>query len=156
MVKTRKSVSFKSAGSTLEHSSSSSQTETQLDDVKSLAISREDILLEENKKLQLEINRLQKQLAEVRQPKSSTRLIITDEDLITQTQLERIKFKAMEQELTLEEIKKFDLLVKNKKLSEGNPTVIADYKKLPDDVKEEDLIRLAAVPLKEDESHGET
>lgn len=146
MVKTRKSV----------YSKDSSQTETQLDDVKSLAISREDILLEENKKLQLEINRLQKLLAEVRQPKSSTRLIITDEDLITQTQLERIKFKAMEQELTLEEIKKFDLLVKNKKLSEGNPTVIADYKKLPDDVKEEDLIRLAAVPLKEDESHGET
>ena len=129
----------------------SSKTEEILD-VKALAPTREDILLEENKKLQLEINKLK----EAAKPKTvaAPRLILSDEELIAQLQLERIKFKALEQELTLEEIKKYDLLVKNKRLAEGNATVVADYKKLPDNVSDADLLQIASGQIKED-AHGE-
>ena len=119
-------------------------------DVKALAPTREDILLEENKKLQLEINKLR----EAARPKPASKLILSDEELIAQLQLERIKFKALEQELTLEEIKKYDLLVKNKRLAEGNPTVVADYKKLPENVSEEELIQIASGQIKE-EAYGQ-
>lgn len=121
--------------------------------VETLVPTRESILLEENKKLQLEINKLK----EGAKPKSTTapRLILSDEELIAQLQLERIKFKALEQELTLEEIKKYDLLVKNKRLAEGNATVVADYKKLPDNVSDADLLQIASGQIKEDISGEE-
>lgn len=117
----------------------SSKTEEILD-VAAIVPSREDTLLEENKKLQLEINKLR----DAAKPRSVSKLILSDEELIAQLQLERIKFKALEQELTLEEIKKYDLLVKNKRLAEGNATVVADYKKLPENVSDEDLLQIAS------------
>ena len=60
-----------------------------------------------------------------------------------------IKQKAFAGELTLEEIKKYDLLVKNKKLSEGSPTIIADYKRLPENVSEDELVLIASKPINE-------
>jgi hypothetical protein len=76
---------------------------------------------------------------------------VTDEEMIALRQLESLKIIAMSRDLTLEEIKKYDLLVKNKRLSQGSPTTIdADYEKLPSNT--EDLKKLASrkiIPIKE-------
>lgn len=118
--------------------------------VQDLIPTRESILLEENKRLQLELNELKNKIENNSKKKEQAiKLIITDEELIAQVQLERLKYKAMEQELTIEEIKKYDLLVKNKRLVEGNSTFNADYKKLPDNVSDEELVQIAATPVKE-------
>lgn len=111
-----------------------------------------EMLLEENKRLQEEINKLQLKIKQLQSGVTH----VSDEELIANTQLERLKMKAMEQELTLEEIKKFDLLVKNKKLSEANTTSLpAEYKNLPEDINDSELLQIAslsssdAVPVKE-------
>lgn len=101
------------------------------------------LLKEENLKLNVEMLSLKKEISQLKKTKID-KIIVTDETVIAEIQLRLLKEKAMMGELTLEEIKKYDLLVKNKKLSEGSPTVIADYKKLPDNIKEEDLILLAS------------
>lgn len=76
---------------------------------------------------------------------------VTDEEIIALRQLESLKITAMTRDLTLEEIKKFDLLVKNKRLSQGSPTTIdAEYEKLPSNT--DDLKKLASrkiIPIKE-------
>jgi len=111
-----------------------------------------EMLLEENKRLQEEINKLQLKIKQLQSGVTH----VSDEELIANAQLERLKMKAMEQELTLEEIKKFDLLVKNKKLSEANTTSLpAEYKNLPEDINDSELLQIAslsssdAVPVKE-------
>lgn len=77
---------------------------------------------------------------------------VSDEEMIALRQLENLKLIAMSRDLTLEEIKKYDLLVKNKRLSQGSPTQIeAEFTKLPDNVT--DLKKLASkklLPKKED------
>ena len=93
-------------------------------------------LISENKKLQQELNQL-------KNPKLE-KVLLSDETIIAELQLSRLKQKAFAGELTLEEIKKYDLLVKNKKLAEGNPTIIADYKKLPENVSEDELVLIAS------------
>jgi len=93
-------------------------------------------LISENKKLQQELNQL-------KNPKPE-KVLLSDETIIAELQLSRLKQKAFAGELTLEEIKKYDLLVKNKKLAEGNPTIIADYKKLPENVSEDELVLIAS------------
>jgi cell division septum initiation protein DivIVA len=118
--------------------------------VQDLVPTRESILLDENKRLQLELNELKNKIEQnAKKKETPIKLIVTDEELIAQVQLERLKYKALEQELTIEEIKKYDLLVKNKRLVEGNSTFNADYKKLPDNVTDEELIQIAATPVKE-------
>ena len=93
-------------------------------------------LISENKKLQQELNQL-------KNPKPE-KVLLSDETIIAELQLSRLKQKAFAGELTSEEIKKYDLLVKNKKLAEGNPTIIADYKKLPENVSEDELVLIAS------------
>jgi hypothetical protein len=68
---------------------------------------------------------------------------MTDEEIIALQQLEGLKIISATRDLTLEEIKKFDLLVKNKRLSQGNPTTIdAEFEKLPSNP--DDLKKLAS------------
>ena len=57
---------------------------------------------------------------------------MTDEEMIADIQLRRLTERAKMSELTLEEIKKYDLLVKNKRLAQGKPTGIDGSKKLPE------------------------
>ncbi len=70
-------------------------------------------------------------------------MLITDEEEIALRQLQKIKDNAKIRELTLDEIKKFDLLVKNKRLSQGNATTI-NADKLAKDVPREKLIQIAS------------
>lgn len=75
---------------------------------------------------------------------------ISDEEMIALRQLESLKLSAMTRELTLEEIKKYDLLVKNKRLAQGNPTQIdAEFERLPSDTTE--LKKLASRKIKPEE-----
>src|SRR6266850_6895060 len=49
---------------------------------------------------------------------------ISDEEIIAEIQLQKLKDSARQRELTLDEIRKFDLLVKNKRLAQGSATEI--------------------------------
>lgn len=102
-----------------------------------------ETLKEQNDDLKREVHALKKEIELLKRPKVE-KLILSDETIIAELQLGHIKTKAMMGELTLEEIKKYDLLVKNKKLSEGNPTMITNYKRLPENIEEKDLILLAS------------
>lgn len=106
------------------------------------------LLRQEVERLSLENNALKNEIELLKKPKPE-KIMISDETIIAEIQLARIKEKAFAGELTLEEIKKYDLLVKNKKLAEGSPTVIADYKKLPENINEDDLILIASKPINE-------
>lgn len=86
---------------------------------------------------------------------NSQRLITSDEQTITEMQLQFLKEKALTRELTLDEIKKYDLLIKNKRLSEGQSTVNTEYKTLPTDVSSSDLVQIASQTIEEDSSDGE-
>lgn len=72
-----------------------------------------------------------------------SRLILSDEEVIADIQLQKLKDNARMRELTLDEIKKFDLLVKNKRLAQGNATTI-NADKLPKDTSKEKLLQIAA------------
>lgn len=74
--------------------------------------------------------------------------IASDEENIAELQLLRLKQKAENGELTLEEVKKFDLLVKNKRLAQGNPTtIIPDYTSLPENTPRKHLLKLASTKI---------
>jgi hypothetical protein len=78
---------------------------------------------------------------------------LPDEELISNSQLERLKHAAMNRELSLEEVKKFDLLVKNKRLAQGETTtIVADYKNLPANLQKTELIKIASKKVSEDGS----
>lgn len=74
-------------------------------------------------------------------------LELTDEELIADIQLRKLKENARVRELTLDEIKKFDLLVKNKRLAQGNATTIEEKKGLPKDVTPNQLVKIASKKL---------
>ena len=74
----------------------------------------------------------------------------TDEELIADLQLRRLTEKAKLGELNLEEIKKYDLLVKNKRLAQGKSTSNVDQQaKLPQ-LPNSKLIEIAGKRRKED------
>lgn len=74
---------------------------------------------------------------------------VTDEEMIALKQLERLKEAAQIRPLSLEEVRIYDLLVKNKRLAQGSATDIMDTVKLPQDKKE--LIKIASKKIKETE-----
>lgn len=70
-------------------------------------------------------------------------LTVSDEEYIALQQLQKLKDNARLRELTLDEIKKFDLLVKNKRLAQGNATTI-NADKLAKDLPKDRLMAIAA------------
>jgi len=116
-----------------------------------------DTLLKEIENKKAEISHLQDLLARgVPIVGKATILDLTDEEIISNMQLQKLKDKALMNELSLEEIKKFDLLVKNKRLAQGVSTInVSEYKKLPPDLSKADLIQIASQSLPEDNSDGE-
>lgn len=56
--------------------------------------------------------------------KESSKFIITPEEQIAELQINRLLNVATERTLTLDETRQYDLLVKNKRLSMSEPTVI--------------------------------
>lgn len=68
----------------------------------------------------------------------------SDEEIIATKQLELIANEARIRPLTLDEIKKYDLLVKNKRLAQGNATTIEGKKSNVKELGKVDLLKLAA------------
>jgi hypothetical protein len=97
---------------------------------------------------QTEINHL-KELLYRHVPEMNFNVIqVTDEEVIARSQLEKLKRKAMNNTLTLEEIKMFDLLVKNKRLAEGKSTVNTTHEKLAKETSPEELLLIASKVVK--------
>lgn len=76
-------------------------------------------------------------------------LVISDEELIADVQLRKLKEDALARPLTLDEIKKYDLLIKNKRLAQGNATAI-EAKGLPKDISKNKLLELASNSIKKE------
>lgn len=76
-------------------------------------------------------------------------LMVTDEEEIALRQLQKLKDAAKMRELTLDEIKKFDLLVKNKRLAQGDATNI-NTEKLPKSLAKDQLLQIAQKKTKEE------
>jgi hypothetical protein len=71
------------------------------------------------------------------------RVEISKEEEIALTQLEMLKSKTSNRQMSLEEARIFDILVKNKRLSQGDSTTItADYERL-DRIDSKKLISIA-------------
>jgi hypothetical protein len=78
----------------------------------------------------------------------AVRLEISDEEAIADIQLRKLKENGRLRELTLDEIRKFDLLVKNKRLAKGDATTIeGKHTSIPSNPNE--LIKLASKKIKE-------
>lgn len=77
-----------------------------------------------------------------------SKLIISDEEVIADMQLKSLKSASMLRDLTLDEVKRYDLLVKNKRLAQGNATVIESQKSVSKSTPKEQLIQLATQPIK--------
>lgn len=72
-------------------------------------------------------------------------IIKSTEQAICEMQIERLKEASMNRNLTLEETKRLDLLVKNLILAkEANKEIKPDYKYLPEGITEATLISIAA------------
>ena len=107
------------------------------------------------KELEAEVREKNKVIVHLEEMISDTvfKIEVTDEEIIAEQQLFRLKEKAQNGELTLEEVKKFDLLVKNKRLAKGDATIIPDYKNLPKETTKEQLKQLASSRTLGDEDH---
>lgn len=69
---------------------------------------------------------------------------ITDEEVIVLEQIERLKIIAKQRQMTPDEVKMLDTLIKNKRLLQGKSTSInADYEKIKD-LDEVDLLKIAS------------
>lgn len=75
---------------------------------------------------------------------------ISPEEVIAETQLKLLEERAMRQTLTLEEIKIYDLLVKNKRLTLGQSTENASYRVLPANTDEKSLLEIAQSNVQEE------
>jgi hypothetical protein len=108
-------------------------------------------LAKENEKLKAEIEHLKSLLAgatpllkpEVEQP--APKLQVSTEQAILEMQIEKMRQDAMVRQLTLEETKRLDLLIKNLHLVKGQATQITENK-LPFNISETDLLRIATQP----------
>lgn len=84
----------------------------------------------------------------IKAPVGKIKLNISAEEEIAVTQLERLRDAAKQRPLTLEEIRAYDLLVKNKRLGQDESTINlskGSYR----DVTEAELIKLAQGPSDE-------
>jgi hypothetical protein len=80
---------------------------------------------------------------------------LSDEEIIAEQQLDRLKQKAKISELTLEEVKKFDLLVKNKRLAQGASTSNGEIKDVTRSYNNKNkLLTLAATVISDDQSNN--
>lgn len=105
-----------------------------------------DSLLKQNESKEEEISHLKAMLGKtvpIIGESNPIAINVTDEELIADIQLRKLKDAARTRELTLDEIKKFDLLVKNKRLAQGNATEI-EGKTLSKQLPKTQLLQIAS------------
>ncbi|HEY8390187.1 MAG TPA: hypothetical protein VIL26_04460 [Clostridia bacterium] len=112
-------------------------------------------LKEENRKLKEAVNQLIARLDALDQTKNKlVKLEISSEELIIERQIQFLKESAMLRPLTLEETKILDLHIKNKRLLTDKSTINAKYKSLPDDMSDDELLRIAESVETQEEEDG--
>lgn len=85
----------------------------------------------------------EKEIIAIQAGTTPDKIIISDEEQIASGQLRLLKQKAEAGELTLDDIKRFDILVKNKRIAQGgNPTLDAKHNVL-DAIPTVDLLKIA-------------
>lgn len=94
-----------------------------------------ELLVEKNKQLSAEVEHLKKLLINsvpmLTQESSVSKIIITPEEAVIESQIQIIQDRSYNQELTLEDVKKLDLLIKNKRLvKEQSTTIQGESKKI--------------------------
>lgn len=107
--------------------------------------------VEKIKKLESEITHLQQLLASTTDLLPRTdKILKTPELAICEVQISILENRALQKELTLEEVKTFDLLVKNKLLLSGQPTTINGQKKNSkiEEYTEAQLVQIAKIEEK--------
>lgn len=71
------------------------------------------------------------------------RIEVNDEEMIAELQLQKLKGFAQNRELTLEEAKKFEIYSKIKQNVNKNRTIVPQYKRLPENITQTDLLAIA-------------
>lgn len=89
--------------------------------------------LEDSLKLKEEEIKHLKDLLDSSVPSYTPNFVVNDEEVIAIKQLELLKQASQIRPLSLEEVRIYDLLVKNKRLAQGDSTNIVDTVKLPKD-----------------------
>lgn len=80
----------------------------------------------------------------------ATKFVLTPEEMIADFQIQRLLDVAKERTLTLDETRQYDLLVKNKRLSANDPTVIEGQASRVADIKDvKQLADIARLKLEE-------
>lgn len=101
------------------------------------------------KQLENEVHHLQQLLAETTpliEDSNVAKIIKSPELVICEAQIQILQNRALQKELTLEEVKTFDLLVKNKKILLGEAPLDGSSKRKPKQVySDEALIQLAQI-----------
>ncbi len=98
---------------------------------------------EKNEKMQHLENMLSQTVPVVKEKAGKVIVEVSSESEIAELQLERLRKSARERVLTLEEIRAYDLLVKNKRLGQDQSTINLD-KSHYRDVSDADLMQIAA------------
>jgi hypothetical protein len=107
--------------------------------------------VEKINKLEEEITHLQQMLASMTPLVGKTERIIKSPELcIVEAQIDILQNRALQKELTLEEVKVLDLLIKNKKLLSNEPTTINGTAKHKKDYSEDELLKLARIGPKDE------
>jgi phosphopantetheine adenylyltransferase len=83
------------------------------------------------------------------------KIVVSPEQAICEIQIKKLQQQALIRELTLEETKRLDLLVKNLYLAKGQATAVIQTERLPDQVTEAELVAIAQVEHLPSESVSE-
>lgn len=98
---------------------------------------------EKNEKISHLENMLKQTTPVIQVKENKLAIEVSSESEIAELQLERLRKSARERVLTLEEIRAYDLLVKNKRLGQDQSTINLD-KSSYRDVSDADLMQIAA------------
>lgn len=99
------------------------------------------------RKMQDRVKELEAELEKMKNNQINTvsKLILSEEEQIALMQLDRLKMIAQERSFTLDETRQFDILVKNKRLAQGESTSINGEARKVKDLNEKNLIEMASV-----------
>ena len=103
--------------------------------------------------LEKEVQHLQELLV-ASVPLVSNPIIVSHEQALLEAQINLIHQRALDKELTLEETKRLDLLIKNLNLIRGKPTGIYEgsSRKVTKDISDAELVRIASIEDKKNEN----
>lgn len=100
-------------------------------------------------KLQKENDFLKEKISHLEQLLLKQSTVVTPEEMICVEQINGIKQKSSQRELSLDEVKRLDILIKNLRLIKDQSTQAVDHKDYRN-VKEIDLVAIAREPTEED------